>query len=693
MKKALLIAEKPSLMKAIQSAYREKRSEFDFDIDFLSQAGHLVGLKMPDEIDKEKYKKWAMDNFPLDVPYKYKVLPGKTDLVSKIKSAVKSGDYDFIIHAGDPDGEGELLVRLVLDYVGNKLPVERFWVNDQTPVAIVNGLKNLKPDSEYDRVYYAALVRQHADYQFGMNITGVSTLKMGQLYKLGRVKAAIIRMLVDRERAIRDFVQTSTWKRSFVYKDCEFVNDDEFDTKEKALKAMPVFDWATVINVKDEVKAHKAPKLFKLSTLQTEAYKRLHFSSTQTLATLQKLYEAQMVTYPRTDCEYISSNVDIYGVAKRVCPKIGVDDSLLVRNDIKSDKSYVNDKAIAAEGHTAIMPTGSGNVTSLGENERRLYDLIARRYLAIFAAPKKVRNVTVTAVPGNDQVLGNYVWKESSDVEAGYELVFDKDYKMKAPCGVKFTKGDTLKPVDFAVKECVAKPPVRYNDGSLIAAMDKDENFEGEDGTKVKYKIGTQATRASIIKDCIQCGYINVEKGGAYAATQKAEQVIDEIGDVSLFNVDNSGRWEFMLEQIRHGEADYREVESTLLKECQDATNDIKGRDIKKSFHGRGEEKAVVLGKCPKCGNEILDGKFGAYCQGKCGIQLGKAMGKILTAAQVRSLLAGKKTMVRGIESKKKPGTTYDAYLKMTGTEDFSYKKSDGTTATGTGLKFEISFQ
>jgi DNA topoisomerase-3 len=692
--KAILIAEKPSLMREIQAAYREHRSEIPFEIDFLSQAGHLVGLKMPEEIDEEKYKKWRLDNFPIDVPYQYKILPGKGDLVKNIRTAVRNGEYDFVIHAGDPDGEGELLIRLVLDYVGNALPVKRFWINDQTHAAIVRALNHMRNDSEYDAVYHAALVRQHEDYQFGMNATGTATLKLGELYKLGRVKAAIIRMIVDRELAIRNFVQSSTWKRCFTYDGCEFVNGEEFEEETRAKASLPAFPYATVTEVKDEVKSHKAPKLYKLSTLQTDAHKKLHFSGAQTLALLQNLYEAKVVSYPRTDCEYISSGVDIGSIKNNICNAVGVDTKLLVRSadSVKGDSQYVNDKAIASEGHTAIIPTGAGSFASLGENEKKLYDLIARRFLAIFGNVKQVRNLSVTAIPGEDAILGNYVWKESMDVAAGYELVLDPSYQCKIGKNRSFQKGQVLKPVEFTTKECVAKPPARYNDGSLIAAMDKPEAFQ--DGEKkVAYKIGTPATRANIIKECIACGYIQADKNGVYASTQKAERVIEELGDIALFNVTNSGRWEAMLEQIRHGEADAKEVETLLQKECINITEDIKSRDIKKAAYSRGEGSASVLGTCPKCGGNIVSGKFGAYCTNKCGMQVSKAMGKVLTDAQVRSLLEGKKVLIRGIKSSKPGKSPYDAYLKVTGTEDFTYQKNGtGEPITMTGLKFEISF-
>lgn len=693
--RAILIAEKPSLMRAIRDAYNAHKNEIGIEIDFLAQAGHLVGLKLPSEIDSAKYGKWKMDNFPIDVPYQYHILSGKNDLVKQIKNAVHSGKYDFVIHAGDPDGEGELLVRLVLAYVKNDLPVKRFWSNDITPESVILALKSLKNDTEYDNIYYAALIRQHADYQFGMNVTGATTLKMGDLYKLGRVKAAIIRMIVDRERAIRNFVPKTTYKRIFDYQTCEFINDDEYETKDLAIKGMPPFDWATVTSVKDEVKSHKAPKLYKLSTLQTDAHKKLGFSGSTTLSILQQLYEAKYVTYPRTDCEYISTNVNIGSILDSVSSKLEIDKSLFIysANDIKADKNYCNDKAIATEGHTAVIPTGLGNLNALDTNQRKLYDLIARQFMAIFAPPKQVRNLTVTAIAGGKKEYGDFVYKETFDVAVGYEIVLNPGYTAKAGKNplIHFTKGEALSPITFNVKECTTKPPVRYNDGSLIKALDKPEEFKDDDEKKVAYKIGTPATRSTIIEECQKCGYFTKEKG-AFVATPKAEKVIDEIGDISLFSIPNSGRWEMMLESVRHGEANPKEVENTLFTECQEITVDIKNRDIKKASYSGTSGKTggvSILGVCPNCGANIIKGQYGAYCEKKCGMNVSKAMGKELTDTQIKSLLANKKILMKGLTSKS--GKTYDAYLTPVGIEEFTYQSKNGPVS-GKGFKFEMTF-
>ena len=687
--KAILIAEKPSLMREIQSVYNKHRNDLGgLEIDFLAQAGHLVGLKLPKEVDEEKYGKWDLKFMPEVYPYQYKVISGKNDLVNKIKNAVKSSDYDFVIHAGDPDGEGELLVRLVLNHVGNKLPVKRFWSNDLTEGAILSALKNLREDSELDSVYDAALVRQHADYQFGMNVTGIATLKMGDLCKLGRVKAPIIYLIVERERAIRNFVEKTTYKPIFTYQGCEFVADKVFDEKKDAEAFNPKTDRAQVTEYKQERKTKKAPKLFKLSTLQTEAHKVLKMSGADTLATLQLLYEAKATSYPRTDCEYISSAVDIGGIAKAILSDIGVSPSLLTRepSDVLQDKTYANDKAIATEGHTAVIPTGKGLPASASDKERKLYELICRRFLAMFASEKETLSTKVIAVPNN--CTQQYVFTESEDLEAGFEMVLNPSYTLKKGSGVSFSKGTTITPIEFSVKECVSKPPARYNDGSLIEALDKPEAFEGEDGKKIKFKIGTPATRANIIEECQKNGYFT-KKSGTFYATEKAESVIDAFPDVALFNPIESGRWEEIFNNIRNGSLSAEEAENSLIQAMIQTSEEMKNSNTVKLQ--RNSSNAEELGKCPKCGASIVKGKFGAYCSGKCGMSVGKFLSKSLSDSQIKNLLAGKKTLVKGIISKS-TGREYSAYITPESVEPYSYTKKDGSVASGYQWKFNVEY-
>ncbi len=680
----LLIAEKPDLMRKIKAVYETIESALPYSCDFTAQAGHLVALKMPNEIDPEKYGKWNLDQYPIVYPYRYKVMPDKTDLYSKIDTALKSGKYTGVIHAGDPDQEGELLVRLVLGMSRCSLPVKRFWTNDLSEASIEKALKNLREDAEFDPLFQAALIRQRTDYQFGMNLTGTVTKKMGDKCLLGRVKAPIIYILAKREAEIRNYVEKKTYKPAFTYQKCEFVYDKGFDTPELAMKENPNTDEATVVEYKSEKKTTKPPKLFKLSTLQVESFKVLKMTGSKTLEVLQSLYEKRLVSYPRTDCEFISTETKIGDIKTKVVSILSFNEALLTKNpdDVLKDKNYCNDKAISTEGHTAIIPTGE-KPSDLTKDQKDLYELICRRFLAIFGTNKLTLHNTLTANPKGS--TNPYVYKEKADLEPGFELIINEKYEVATSSGIAWSNGMLLKPIELKAKESVSQPPKRYNNGSLIKALDHPDNYEDDDGNKIKYAIGTPATRSNIIDQCIGNGYFE-DKKGVYYATPKAEILVQNFENIPIFQPIESGKWESMLTKVRQKEAEPQKVQEYLIEEMIDSITKIKGMDVSPI-----KVSAKELGKCPHCGASVLSGKFGAYCEKKCGMMVSKAMGKDLTDAQVSSLLAGKKILLKGLWSKTK-NKSYDAYLTPKGITESSYTRQDGTKATGFSWNFEMSF-
>lgn len=679
----LLIAEKPDLMRKIEAVYHNISNSLSYSCDFTAQAGHLVGLKMPKEIDPEKYGKWDLDQFPVVYPYKYKVMPDKASLYSKIKTAIDSGNYTGIIHAGDPDQEGELLVRLVLGMARNSLPVMRFWTNDLSEVSIEKALKNLKSDTEYDPLFEAALIRQRTDYQFGMNLTGTVTKKMGDKCLLGRVKAPIIYILAKREAEIRNYVEKKTYKPAFTYKNCEFVYDKAYDTPEEAAKQNPNTNEAIVTEFKSEKKTTKPPKLYKLSTLQVSAFKELKMSGSKTLEVLQTLYEKRLVSYPRTDCEFISTETNIEGIKNKVVGILNFDTSLLKKSssELLKDKNYCNDKAISTEGHTAIIPTGE-KPGELSKDQTDLYHLICVQFLAMYGENKVTQHNTVTASPkGSDNP---YVYKEKEDLVVGFEIILNPDYEVAKASGIAWSDNMLLSPIELKAKECISKPPKRFNNGSLIKALDHPDAYEDDDGNKVKFSIGTPATRSNIIEQCIGNGYIE-DKKGVYYATPKAETVVEAFQDIPIFQPVESGKWEAMLTRVRNNEADPKPIQETLIEEMKESIMAIKNTEATPI-----KRESQSLGPCPKCKGDIVSGKFGAYCKNKCGMFVNKALGKALTDTQIKSLLAGKKTLVKGLTSK--AGKKYDAYLTPKGISEYTYKKPDGTQATGYNWDMSIDF-
>jgi DNA topoisomerase-3 len=689
-KRGYLIAEKPSLRREIEAVYKKHKDELDYELVFDNQAGHILGLKLPKEVDAEKYGgKWKLSNYPEVYPYEYKISPDKKKMYAQIKEQVKKGGFDFIVNAGDPDQEGQLLIDETLIHIGNKLPVKRFWTNDLTEGAIVGALKNLRDNEECIYLYEAALARQHADYQFGMNCTGALSCKVGDLCKIGRVKAPIISILAKRELEIRNYVEKKTYKPAFRYKDCEFVKDEVFDTPEQAMKVVPNTEYADIKSATYKVNKSKAPKLFKLSTLQTEAHSKLGWSGQKTLDVLQTLYEMKATSYPRTGCEYISSQVNVGSIAKSILKEVSVDTKLLVREpgDVLKDKTYANDKAVQAESHTAVIPTGNGLASSATEDQRKLYELICRRFLAMFGPEKETMSVKVVGVPSGTK--DEYVFTESYDVKAGYELILSRDYKMKAGCGIQYKDGMNINPIEFFPKELVSQKPSRYNDGSLIKALETPEKYEGEDG-KIAYKIGTPATRANIIEECQKNGYFTKDRKGAFTATDKAIALYETFGNVvPMFMPTESGKWEEMLDKLRNGETTLSDVESTFVTKMEESVDLIKnGSAVTYDKADTPGGKGGDVGNCPSCKSPVKDGQYGPYCSGKCGVTFGKVFGKELTKAQWGKVLNGERILLKNLKSQS--GKTYSAYVKPVGVEDYSYTGKDGKTRSGKSIKFDF---
>lgn len=682
--RALLIAEKPSLMRTIQGVYNSHRNRIGFDIDFLSQQGHLLGLKMPEEVNPS-YKKWDIDALPLSVPRRYKVLTGRNQAqnVKAIKDAVKSGNYDFIIHAGDPDQEGEILVRETLSHIGNTLPVKRFWSNDLTEDAVFHALQNLEEDSTKDNLADAGFLRRNLDYDYGLNLTRALTVKGGALVQVGRVKAALLRIVCDREDEIENFVPSSTYERAFTYQGYTFVdNSEQFENTDALTAAMQTIPTsAEVIDCKQAEKKTKAPKLYKLSTLQADAYAKLGFSLDKTLATLQSLYEKQLTSYPRSGCEYISSHTDIGSIYESVAPFVGTninEHHLQHRSfsDITSDRTYCNDRAIASEGHTGIIPTGKTNgFRALSDDEKNLYALIVRRFVAICMPPKKS---IVTAITAKDENGYRYECRGTKDIDPSFEYILNPNYSAKA-FDFAPQAHSILNPVTFEPKEIAKKCPSRYTPKSLVDYLDNPKGFKDEDGSAIKFKIGTDATRSNIVNECIKCGYFSVNKG-QYVPSDFARDVVKQFGDMDLFNIDTSAKWESMFEDVKSGEADATVIENEMESALSDMIADVKERPANSlaayrtakgggKSYGKGTKTAalVEIGSCPCCSNgKIFENSKAYSCSNwkadpKCEFTIWKnSFGTNITKTDVKKLIAGKTIEKKCVS---KAGKNYTAEL------------------------------
>ena len=652
--KAILIAEKSSLMNDIKAIYMKHKDEFDFDVTFVCQSGHLLTLLLPNEIDEDQ-KAWKWENLPFHPKdydgWKYKVIPSGAEKFNKIKEELNSGMYDFIIHAGDPDQEGELLVNLVLNYLGTKLPVKRFWTNSLTEKDILHALHNMEDDKSerLQNLYHSALARQHADYLIGMNITEAASLKMNILVPTGRCKSPICQIVCDREDEIENFVPKTDYELECKYKEnfCGVLLDMESEKKEPKRFATKeelgdfskqLGDTATVVSVQKKRVKQNAPELYNLSSLQVEASSKYGYTAEKTLSLVQSLYEKKFVSYPRTSCDVLSSNMDLKALLQSVreIPELtDVVDTVseeMIETVYHTNK-YIDDKKIQEHGHYALSPTEEKpDITQLTEEELSIMMMIYRRFLAIFLPPV-IQDRTQIITKNND------VFFRSNGkilISEGYTKVLPRKFEDSELPDVK--EGDTVNVFAFRAVEKTTTCPSRYTDGELIKVLEKPAKFLFDASYKELHEnlhIGTDATRAGIIKQLIEKDqFLEYKKGKGKAQyicpTEKCRKVMKNFNDRAICRVDLSGQMEVNLDKIRKGQMSYLEYENIAYEFVKELILDIKGSDMIKQISMNS------VCKCPKCNGDILESKKGYFCSNYkegcssklfktiCGAEIGK---------------------------------------------------------------------
>ncbi len=672
MRKALLIAEKPDLMNKIEAVYDEHEGDIPYEIHFVAQRGHLLTQLYPDEID-EAQKVWSWENLPFFPEehggWKYKIIEeqrvGKfltaRDRYNKIKDEIDSQKYDFVINAGDPDQEGELLVRIVLEYAKNKLPIKRFWTNDLTESHILNALQNLR-DDEHDPVlvnlYAAARGRSHADYYFGMNISRAGTLKMNTKVACGRVKTPIQAIVCRREEEIKNFIPKTVYGVRAQYKegfegnlfekanvstDEEEKDEDKkngifwFETKTEAESVIRgLSNVGTVTEYEEkEVKTY-APKLFKLATLQIEAGK-LGYSDGNTLRIIQQLYEKKLLSYPRTDCEYLSSEEDFYHIilAIRDIPEFTPFIKTITKaafDRVRKSKKWINDKALEESGHSAIRPTTeAADLSELADDEIEIYKLVCRRFIAMFLPPLvQMQTRLVTTISGK-----TFISTGKRLVDPGYTEIFGTKFTDKQI--PKHVNGDNLDIDAFSVSEKTTQCPKRFTSPDLIAVCESPAKYLEDASLRTalgkKLKLGTPATRSQIIEQLItKDHYLQIEKEGkreVVIPTEVGTQIIHNLGPCDICKIDMTGEWELKLEDVRSGKLSLPEFEEGMRKAVVDMIADIQ-RTTMTPFEGKASTIKIV-GKCPVCGMDIAESEKGFFCRGGkkdgsgCSIKLWKS--------------------------------------------------------------------
>ncbi|GIP45660.1 DNA topoisomerase III [Paenibacillus sp. J45TS6] len=664
--KVLVLAEKPSVAREIARVMgsREKhKSYFEGPQYVVTWAlGHLVGLAEPEDYDR-KYATWNLEDLPiLPKQTKLKVLRETNHQYKAVAQLMKRSDIKELIIATDAAREGELLARWIIQMAHCKKPFKRLWISSQTDKAIKQGFANLKPGHQFDRLYESARCRAEADWMVGLNVTRALTVKYGAQLSAGRVQTPTLGMIMDREKEIMNF-------RSEEYDTiaADFGNFQAmwraaqgdsriFDkTRTEELKRKLDGASAKVVQVKKSEKVEPHPLAYDLTELQRDANKRYGFSAKQTSNLLQRLYEQhKLVTYPRTDSRYLTS--DMTGTLKERLESVAVGPYSalarpLLRKSLPITKRIVDDSKVS--DHHAIIPTEQTVIlNALSTDERKLYDLIVRRFISLFYGParydavqvkleveKEILTVKGTTVKdhGWREVYGAEGYEDDTDVEE--ESHEGKSGGQQLP---ELREGET-----FKIQRCVVKPgrtlpPKRYNEAALLGQMEK-------------HGLGTPATRADIIEKLVSSDTIE-RQGNSLHPTGKGKQLI-ELAAPQLRTPELTAKWEAELERIAKGQGQpepflngIRTMAGELVRSVKNSTVEYKPHNVsnshcpdcgtrlleKKSKRGkflvcptndcgykRSAEKRLSNRRCPQCHKkmELKEGKAGLYVQClPCGI-------------------------------------------------------------------------
>lgn len=695
----LVIAEKPSVAQSIAAVLgaTQRKDGYLEGNDYLVSwcVGHLVELVQPESYE-EAWKKWSYDNLPI-IPqeWQHEVKSDTKAQYQILKKLMHDDRVDAVVCATDAGREGELIFRLTYNMAGCRKPMKRLWISSMEESAIRDGFHNLRPGSDYDNLYHSALCRQEADWLVGINGTRLFTvLYGGKALKVGRVQTPTLAMLVDRESKIMNFKKEAYYMAHIMGNGLDAVSEHISDkTEAERIAGACENGQALVTSVVKEEKWVAPPKLYDLTTLQRDANRLFGFTAKQTLEYTQSLYEKKLVTYPRTDSQYLSD--DMEGTAKNVIEAIF--NSLLFEQNIMFNpdiKRILNSKKVT--DHHAIIPTMEiikQDLKAIPESEMKILSLCANRLLCA-TGEKHIYNSTKAVITCNNTVFkvsGKEVWKngwkEFDDFfKNSYKTAEDKldaEEEKKLP---ELHEGMMIAVEQTKVSEHFTQPPKHYTEDSLLSAM---ERAGAEDmGDEVERKgLGTPATRADIIEKLVKDGFVKREKK-QMIPTEDGMKLITILPDV-VKSPKLTADWENELTLVSKGEVAAEQFMSGIEAMVTDLVKTYHSvSDEHKAMFGTGKGGQEVLGKCPKCGADVVKGKFGAYCTGKCGMNVGKALGVTLSDTQVKSLLQGKKILVKGLKGKK---GSYDAYLIPERIDEFSYTK-DGKEIKGLQYKFKMEF-
>ena len=570
--------------------------------------------------------------------------------------------------------------------------MERLWISSMEESAIREGFASLHPGSDYDNLYHSALCRQRADWLVGLNGTRLFTvLYGGKLLKVGRVQTSTLAMLADRERKIVNF-RKEKYYMAHILMDGMDAATGRIDNKEKAEEIAGACrnGQALATSVVKEEKAVMPPKLYDLTTLQRDANRLFGFTAKQTLEYTQSLYEKKLVTYPRTDSQYLSEDMEqtAGSVIKAILRSI-LFENQISRPDIKR---ILNSRKVT--DHHAIIPTmeiAEADLAALPETERKILSLAANRLLC--ATGEKHLYETVRAefscnghtFAASGKSVTHNGWKSFEDAfQRSFKISGNQEEGKEEKKLPELSEGQSFDGVQSKISEHFTSPPKHFTEDSLLSAMERAG--AEETGADAERKgLGTPATRADIIEKLVKDGFVKREKK-QIIPTEDGMKLITVLPDV-VKSPKLTADWENALTLVAKGELpmeDFMTDIENMVSELIHTYHEVSDEQ-KKMF----AQEQAALGVCPNCGGQVVKGKFGAYCVKKCGMNVSRVMGAVLSDAQVKDMIAGKKILLKGLKSK--AGKPYDAYLIPEGVEDYSYIKA-GKEIKGLQYKVRLEF-
>ena len=667
----LIIAEKPSVSQTIAYSIganeRVKDGKYSYyeGNGFLvaNALGHLIGIGMPEDYGWEK---WELSTIPLMPDFRLFPLSGYGEQIALLKKLLFREDVTEIINACDAGREGEAIFRFIYDYLGCQKPVKRLWISSLTDESIKAGMNTLRDGADMENLFSAAFTRAKADWIHGMSLSRLYSIVNDDSHKVGRVKTPVLRIIAERDKAVEQF-ESKPFYKVLLPNGAEC--DETFDFREDAvsLAAQCTGKTVTVTLCETKQKKEDRPLLYSLTSLQREANERFGMTAANTLRAAQSLYEQKFITYPRTDSNYLTEDIKPL-VGSIVRCLTAYDESRVQHLDAQGlnlDKRVFDNSKVS--DHHAIIPTniiGKLGQADLNDAERKVANLVIERFLTVLDLPYLFKE-TKYLFEVEENV---FRLTARSPVQLGWRI-YNKSAK-EYP-NVTYREGELFTADTLNVKDGMTKPPKHFTESSLLAVMENIDRLIEDKSLKGYVKergLGTPATRASIIEELISAGYIE-RKDKLLLSTEYGRAFSDSLPD-AVTSANMTARWEQMLSDIEHGEADA----DCLLREIGSAVTEIV--QLEKERENRVPvTRKVVVGMCPRCGKPVSQNSKGFSCAGgrdNCGFFIygyDKRIGRSYTAAEIRELLSNGEVTLKNCTSSK--GAKYSAVFALDDTGQY----------------------